>query len=126
MLTTEQADLSKEIIYSGLIDSALGMKYCMNDKALYKEVLGIFKEQADKQMTMLSQMFQEKDWDNYAILVHSIKTNALNIGAGELADMAKEQEMTARAGMEDALSEGFQDFLDKYSAVVKEIDTIIT
>ena len=126
VLTTEQADLSKEIIYSGLIDSALGMKYCMNDKALYKEVLGIFKEQADKQMTMLSQMFQEKDWDNYAILVHSIKTNALNIGAGELADMAKEQEMTARAGMEDALSEGFQDFLDKYSAVVKEIDTIIT
>lgn len=79
-----------------LIDFEIGMKYCANSEELYCEILELYCEQHDEKYAELQQYYAEKDWDNYTIRIHSLKSNSLNIGSGKLANLCLQLEQAGK------------------------------
>ena len=70
------------------IDTAHGMEYSMNDKDMYKDMVSIFVEQREQNVAAIKEAFDKKDWDNYRIKVHGLKSNSRLVGGADLGDLA--------------------------------------
>lgn len=79
-----------------LINFESGMKYCANSEELYCEILELYCEQHDEKYAELQNYYAEKDWDNYTIRIHSLKSNSLNIGSSKLADLCLQLEQAGK------------------------------
>ncbi len=68
------------------------------DKALYSKVLHDFHLILKEKEEALQDFLKKGDMHGYAIIVHSLKGNARNVGADGLADEAFELEKMSKAG----------------------------
>lgn len=75
-----------------------GLKYMGGDKALYGKVLHDFHLILQEKEEALKDFLKKGDMPGYTIIVHSLKGNARNVGADDLADEAFELEKMAKAG----------------------------
>lgn len=75
-----------------------GLRYMGGDKALYGKVLHDFHSILQEKETALQDFLNKGDMPGYTIIVHSLKGNARNVGADDLADEAFELEKMAKAG----------------------------
>ena len=97
-----------------------GLKYCgrMSD---YLDILSIVEETADGKLARLYKYFEEKDWKNYTILVHSIKSGLANIGAIKVSDMARELEMAGKSDDIDYILKHHNIFLEEYTNIINTV-----
>jgi len=70
-----------------LFDTALGIKYCANSEEIYTEMLAVFCEMYDELKGALTAAFDEEKWETFVVDIHSLKSNALNIGGKPLSDL---------------------------------------
>ena len=75
-----------------------GLKYMGNDIVLYSKVLQDFHMILKEKEDALKDFLKKRDMPGYAIIVHSLKGNARNVGADDLADEAFELEKMSKAG----------------------------
>lgn len=75
-----------------------GLKYMGNDIKLYDKVLHDFHLILQEKEDALRDFLKKRDMPGYAIIVHSLKGNARNVGADDLADEAFELEKMSKAG----------------------------
>ena len=75
-----------------------GLKYMGSDIALYGKVLQDFHLILKEKEGSLRDFLKKRDMPGYAIIVHSLKGNARNVGADDLADEAFELEKMSKAG----------------------------
>lgn len=78
-----------------------GLKYMGGDKALYGRVLHDFHAILKEKEEELREFLQKGDMPGYAIIVHSLKGNARNVGADDLADEAFVLEKMSKAGQRE-------------------------
>ena len=79
------------------IDSASGIKFCNNDWEFYTTILKDFVSSFDERSDNLQKFFESKDWKNYGINVHSLKSSSKTIGA---KDLSKKAELLEKASVE--------------------------
>ena len=108
-----------------LIDTQTGLTYCAGSEEMYLEILKTYLSQRDKYMFGMREYYEKKDWDNYAILVHALKSTSLSIGAKELSEEAKQMEMAAKAMDVAVVDSGFEELCLHYDSVLNEIQTMI-
>ncbi len=72
-----------------IIDERSALKLAGGNTAMYATVLTAFCEEKDVNQTKLIKYLMEEDWENYGIVVHAIKSNALVVGSQELSEQAK-------------------------------------
>ncbi|MCR4806255.1 MAG: response regulator [Lachnospiraceae bacterium] len=79
------------------IDVSTGIKNCgsMED---FKNAVDIFHDSIDEKSSEIKDLYDNKDWKNYTVKVHALKSMANIIGASSLSEKAKALEM---AGKED-------------------------
>lgn len=75
-----------------------GLRYMGGDKALYGKVLRDFHSILQEKEAALKDFLNKGDMPGYTIIVHSLKGNARNVGADDMADEAFELEKMAKAG----------------------------
>ncbi len=75
-----------------------GLKYMGNSLALYDKVLHDFHLILQEKEDALRDFLKKRDMPGYAIIVHSLKGNARNVGADDLADEAFELEKMSKGG----------------------------
>lgn len=90
MLSFEERQQVKKKDIDGL-DSELGRTYCGGEEA-YEQILRDYAKKGEKNWVGLQQAFENRDWDNYTIEVHGIKSTLLTIGAKEISEKAKKLE----------------------------------
>ena len=73
------------------IDEQSGLKNCGSVEG-YMSVLSVFHQTAGAKADEIEALFNDGDIDNYTIKVHSLKSSARIIGAGQLSALAKELE----------------------------------
>lgn len=78
-----------------------GLKYMSGDKALYGKVLYDFHAILQEKEEALREFLKKGDMPGYTIIVHSLKGNARNVGADDLADEAFELEKLSKAGQRE-------------------------
>ncbi len=75
-----------------------GLKYMGNNRELYGKVLNDFHTILKEKEEALQDFLKKRDMSGFAIIVHSLKGNARNVGADDLADEAFELEKMSKAG----------------------------
>lgn len=112
-----QEPLSEEDT-SLLLDPAKGISY-IGDEESYKEILALYVELAAEKMPLIKEKFEQKDWKDYVIEVHALKSTSLNVGAARLSELAKELELAGKAGkLDDSWKEKNDVVLKLYEKVI--------
>lgn len=75
------------------IDHALGL---LGDMEMYHMTLHDYLEEIDTKLSNLKGYLEDKDMENYAILVHSMKSDAKYLGFMSFADIAYQHELKSK------------------------------
>ena len=75
------------------IDGSLEL---FGDEATYNETLTEFQKGIDGKLAEIDKYYKEADMPNYAILVHSLKSDCKYFGFKELADIAYQHELASK------------------------------
>ncbi len=101
------------------LDVATGLGYCMNDNGFYIEMLKEYI-QSDKESDM-KKFYEQKDWSNYRIVVHGLKSSSLTIGAVTLAEGARALETAAKEANADYIESHHEEVLERYVSLRKQL-----
>ena len=93
-----------------MLDVQEGLNYCMDDVPFYLSQLRAFAESGKREE--LQGFFDQEDWDNYRISVHALKSTARTIGAGDLSEKARAQEMAVKDSRIDAAKAAHEGLLE--------------
>ena len=88
------------------------------DMTLYDETLSDFLEGVNEKLDGLKKYKETADMPNYAILVHSLKSDARYLGFTKLAELAYQQEMESKAN-------NIEYIYSNYDALIMEANRII-
>ncbi len=98
------------------LDCNQGMRYC-NGEEFYIEVLGDYCQSTDETGMLARKSYELKDWKNYTIAVHGIKSAMFSIGANEIAEMAKKLELAGKESRIDYIESHHGGLMEKYDAL---------
>lgn len=107
------------------MDVSLGLKNCGRNLSDYLNALKINYTYGGKNLEELAGLLNKKDYQNYTIKVHSMKSTTKGIGAAALSDMAAEQEKAGRAEDYDYIDEHFEAFQTEYEAHLRKIQEVL-
>lgn len=99
------------------IDKKTGVMYCGGEDGFYmilsECVLGCSENAAE-----LKSLFEKKDWTNYIIKIHALKSTMKSIGAMNLSDRAKELEFAGKDGKYEIIEQ-------KHAAVIRDYEELM-
>ena len=96
-----------------------GIAYCGGKLEDYLEVVQIYYTTGLDKKVDIQKFYDQKDWKNYSILVHAVKSTSQGIGASELSDMAKELERAGKSSDEDYINSHHQEMMEEYARVLE-------
>ena len=77
--------------------------------------------ESDKKIPLLSELLEKKDYSNYAIETHALKSVAASVCAMELSERAKKHEMAAKGGRTTEIAEDFEGLMEEYKMFIEDI-----
>lgn len=98
------------------IDHEKGLTYCGGSEDFLKEIISMYA--ADDKRAEIQKAYDEKDWDSYRILIHTVKSTSRTIGAMELGDEAQELENAVKELDVDMICKMHESVMASYSAVL--------
>lgn len=104
-------------------DVQKGLSYCADDEDFYKEMLKMYSD--NSRLIELKKQYDEKDWENYRIQVHALKSTSLSIGAVKLSEQAKEMEEAAKNGCVEELSEQQEKMMKEYEKLLGRLKEVL-
>lgn len=102
-----------------IFDTQLGLTYTAGNQELYLDILKEYVEKADEMKNYITNSFAKKDWSNYIIKVHALKSTSMTIGAVPLSELAKELELSGKAADYDPILQKTDLLLEQYEEVLK-------
>ena len=91
----------------------------------YMNLLDLFFEDGKDKVKYLEKLVHQEDWKNYMIEAHALKSAAINIGAEDLSEEAKEHEMAVKTGDIYFVKAKYQNLIVDYQCVLKEIERVL-
>lgn len=80
----------------------------------FKTVLKIFYDSIDSKSEELDKFYDTKDWEQYTIKIHALKSSAKLIGALELSDNARDLETAGKERNSSFIGDNHAAFMEKY------------
>ena len=102
------------------METKSGIKYCGSIED-YVDVLRIAQKTASDKIIKLENLYDQRDWENYTIVVHSMKSGAANIGANNVSSIARELENAGRIKDERFIDENTMGMLEEYKHIISVI-----
>ena len=88
----------------------------------YIEILRVIHEEGKVKPAYIRKLLEEKDFKNYTIEVHALKSAFLSIGAMHLSDHFREHELNGKSGNKKAIRDDFEKLYDEYTSLLAQID----
>ncbi|MBR6390194.1 MAG: response regulator, partial [Lachnospiraceae bacterium] len=107
------------------LDVSAGIEYCGGDRGLYAELLSDYAGEYEDRRTKLGEYLKSANVKKYQILVHSLKSTSLTIGAEEMYADAKRMEEAAAAGDIPYMDAHHDELMSRYAAQVLEVSEIV-
>lgn len=101
------------------LNTKAGMKYCLNDEALYLDVIDSFIKENKREL--LEKEYSSSEWNNYRVYVHALKSTSLTIGADELSEHAKALELAVKEGNDSFVKEHHEAFMQEYDKLLEQL-----
>ena len=107
------------------INHELGLSYCLNMESLYKEVLSKFYSQSKDYLPQLDKYVETQDWKNYSIIVHGLKSSALNIGASDFSKLSLEHELASKEGNIEFVIENYPKYIMTLKTLLDKVESML-
>ena len=88
------------------------------DMETYNETLNDFLESVDKKIADIKKYKESTDMPNYAVLVHSLKSDSKYLGFKQLAEMSYQHELRSKENDLDFVQDNFDDLMKEASRVI--------
>jgi len=123
---TDHAGGNDRLELSGItgLNSVKGIENLGGDEEIYLEILKSFAVNTAPLLESIGDVIDEKP-DEYAIIVHGIKSSGRSIGADAVADAAEKLEMAAKAGDREFVSASNPTFIEAAWRLIKEINSYL-
>lgn len=118
-ITSDSLELSE-------IDYQYGLSLNGNLKDLYQKLISIFLETGDENMAKLRTAFEKKDWKNYEIHIHALKSSAKSLGAHSLSQESKSLELAAKENNLDYIKKKHNAVMEQFRSVMEECEKILS
>ena len=105
-------------------DHATAMTYC-GDEDMWKTILEVYVEEGKEYLKKIPEAAKAKDYHNYQIMAHAIKSTSLNVGAVAMNAEAKEQEFFCKDGKYEEVDAGWEKFMEDFSQVLDAAKEIL-
>ena len=102
------------------LNSALEL---LGDLSFYDETVEAFLEENETRIPNIEKYKNERDMENYAILVHALKSDSKYLGITPLADIAYVHEMASKSNNVDEVNNKYEllvNTINKYTEVLKK------
>lgn len=103
------------------IDMEAAILYCGSIED-FKELAEVYCKSGKKYVEDLKTAYDAKDWKNYSILAHTIKSTSKTLGANELSELAFTQEMAGKEENEDIIMMHHDAFSKEYDRMLKMLN----
>lgn len=74
------------------INTAAGLQYSRGDVDFYRQIVEKFRSDSKKNVEKLTNFYENRNWGDYRISVHALKSTAKMIGADDFSELAKAAE----------------------------------
>ncbi|MDO4189134.1 MAG: ATP-binding protein, partial [Lachnospiraceae bacterium] len=101
------------------IDYSKAVGLCGGDEGILLSVIQIYVKSYSQIIERIQKAYAAKDFNNYGIEVHGVKSSSRSIGNDSLGEIAYALELKAKASDEQYVIEHHEEFVDKYSEFVK-------
>ena len=108
----------KSILIEGGVDLDKSLEL-LEDMEVYDETLDDFLNLIDEKIKALKDYKEKKDYENYIISVHSLKSDGRYLGFTKLADMAMAHEMECKDGNVDYVNEHFDELMTELNRIIE-------
>lgn len=116
----QQEDLG-EIIPE--LEKEMGISYCGGAEDIYLDIL---KEYCTNNwLKELETCFENRDWQNYRVHVHTLKSTSLTVGLPELSQLAKEVESAVKEGDYDTVAEKHPGMIKQYGDILERLEKYV-
>ena len=112
-------------IKSAGVDPDKGMEYCQHDEEFYRSIMMQFARDYEGKRANLENAFSGKDYRDYEIYVHALKSTSKTLGATALSELAFELEKCAGEAENDSVElsvESHEKLILLYEELVKAIE----
>ncbi|MCI8637713.1 MAG: response regulator [Coprococcus sp.] len=103
------------------INVEMGLDYCCREEEFYLEMLRMFCFQSEERKEELDFLYEDSNWEDYAIKMHALKSTSLTIGAEELSAYAKTLEQAGKNGDVEYIRENHLKLMEMYKTVCESI-----
>lgn len=107
------------------IDMNEAMKYQTGTLADYEELLQLYCMDGNRKLVLLNKLYQEKDYKNYEIEVHGLKSASANMGAMKVSAAARAHEEAAVRGDEEFIQKHFSELMSLYEEQLRHIQSFL-
>ncbi len=101
------------------LDKDTGLQYCCGSEEFYREMLGSYLN--NSRLGQIRQCYEAKNWEEYRIAVHALKSTSLSIGAVTLSEAAKELEFAAKEKRIDEIKTKHAGTMEQYEKLLELI-----
>ena len=103
----------------------IGLPYFGGNIKAYKATMESILKDCKKKVVLLENHFLAGDLKNYAIEAHSVKSVSASIGATAFSDLAKDNELKAKAEDRDYIEANGSYFISKYKEFINSVEQIL-
>ena len=103
------------------LDVEQGILYCNGEEG-YLEILRAYCEDWESNGTYIKDLFEKKDWKNYTVAVHGLKSSLFSIGVNRIAELAKKLEFAGKENRIDYIEENHAGLMEAYETFFNELE----
>ena len=111
------------LIETGL-DTVTGISFTGNEEK-YISACQRFCKNHEKNSAKIREFYEAKDYENYCLTVHALKSNARMIGAAGLSQLIEELEKAAKEGDTDTIERKTASALSEYAGLVGKLEPVV-
>ena len=119
---TEKPVSFKESLHLSGVDVETGLHYCAGDLDFYKTLLVQISSEAEGKITRLRSDFDNKDWKDYEILIHAVKSTTKTIGAMGVSKEALELEQAAKGKNIEYIENNHERVVSMYEDLIRSVN----
>ena len=107
------------------VDVETGLHYCAGDLDFYKSLLVQISSEAEGKIVRLRKDFESKDWKDYEILIHAVKSTTKTIGAMEVSKEALALEQAAKGKNIEYIETNHERVASMYEDLIRNVNAAL-
>lgn len=116
--------MNKELLINGGVDIDHALEL-LGDMEMFNDTLKDFLEESKTRIPEIVRTFNTSDMENYAILVHAMKSDSKYLGFTKLAEMSYNHEMASKENNITFVKENINDLLVEANRIINLVKTYL-